>query len=225
MARHRGLENVYLDGSEMLTQSKFTLIVDILKRRIVDEQKTYNDNEIKEATQLLKLADSFNLLFTAQDTPLYYTQNSIYINSLANHLMAEVQEPLTFEELPHEEKNNCQRTFVSLHNEVQIRDNLLNEFVNGEIFINNIDYINQFDLNCLLGLNNIVWQDLENLAEFNLMITRRFNLMHSLVEGDNMIKVNYVLSYIDNLIAMHAAKYPEQAKKRMGDFEAILNDV
>lgn len=227
MARNKGLTKVTFDGSEALPSSKFSLIIDILKKRISDEQETYSVDEIKEATQLMLMADNFQLLCISQDSPIHSTQNDENITTSANTLMLQVQKPLKLVELPPEEQIKYKTAVNTLQSETCMRDNLCDQFATGELFINSVDYISQFSLTCLLGISNSVRKDLENLSDFNRLLSQRFNQMVSLDDDDcneeNTRKFQYILDYTDKLIIFHNERYPMLANHRNGDYEGIYD--
>lgn len=219
-----GLEKVFLDGSETLSSSKFSLIFGTLKQRIADEQHTYTRLELKLAHDLVQLADTLEILYRSQDTPLYSTQTSVEVNQLAQDLVFNVQKPFSFEWMPPAERE----TYVNLYNEVaskiEQRNNLLGDYTTIEKFCRIIDSSFQYDCTCLLGLSQSVVQLLDQLSKFNRIIVERFNLMTTNVSGNNndVYMVNYVLSYIGRLELVHQSLFPQESRLRRGNYETII---
>lgn len=220
VARYSGFQTVVFGGDESLPYSKFCLVVDILRKRIADEAPYFCDEEVKMSTTLLNMAEQLQMLFVSQDTPLYSTQNTLSVTSLANTLMLYHQQPLRLRELPVNDRENYMDLVQTMKSEQKTRSALWNEFVTAESFNRSVDYATNYSLSCILGLSPNVRKYLDNLATFNGMIGNRYNLMVTNIGDDNMVKVNYILEYIDKLEQWYNEKYPEMKDVRKGDYSS-----
>lgn len=223
--RFVGLEKVYFDGSEILSSSKFALILGILKNKISEELHGYTQDETKNAYDIVKLAENLQLLYLTIDSPLYSTQSGLDINILAQRMTQEIQESMKFRDMPRKE----QEIYQKLYSEVVVKENnrrrLLQNFISTEIFLRLMKEDNLYDVSCLLGMSNRVRSSLDTLSSFNKMVTERFNLMRTDLKNDNVYKVNFVLGHIDKFKEFHNNFFPFNAKRRKGKYHKVFNEI
>lgn len=224
MSRYTGLEQVVFEGVESLPSSKFNIILDMLKDRIANEQMTYSEDELRESVALVRLADSLRLLFMSQDTPLYSTQNSLGVNELADELVLRGQKPLTIDELPPTERETYQKLYLEFYEEQSKRWQLWSEYATMESFNRSVAYADRYAATCPLGMGGRTRRNLENLARFNRLISERFNLMRTHIGDDNAYKVNYLLDYVPRLEEVYEEMYPEEARRRGGNYERVYSE-
>ena len=219
-----GLEKVYFDGSESLSSSKFALVFNNLKNRISQEEHAYTSEELKNAYDIVKLADNLQLLYVTGDTPLYSTQSGFDVNILAQNMVTYIQKPLIFNELPYREQDIYQSLYKEVRECSEKRNAFLEEYITVEKFLRQLNEDNLFDISCLLGMSNRVRTSLDTLAKFNKMITERFNLMRTHLGNDNIYKVNFVLGHIEKFVNFHNEFFPVKSKRRQGKYDEVFNE-
>ncbi|WBR61486.1 hypothetical protein [Drosophila suzukii associated hytrosavirus 1] len=220
--RIKGMEQVFFDGSESLPTSKFCLIFDELKQRILQEEYAYSKEERKQAFDLVNLASNLIMLYVSQDTPLYSTQNTMAVNNMADDLVVMYQPPMTVQDMPPNERRTYTELLEELKQALGKRNRLLSEFADVEKFMRTVDYTSKYSVSCLLGMSSRVRKSMERLSAFNRAITERFNLMSTHVGADNVYKVAYVLEHIGHLQKMLQEAFPEKFQLRNGDYEKVF---
>lgn len=223
--RYTGLESVVFDGSESLSSSKFAMVFDILKSRIAAEQEAYSVEEVKDAGALVELANNLQMLFVTVDSPLYSTQSGIQVNMEADRLVRRFQRPLGIQDVPYEQQAEYSRLYNEATQLKIQRNKSLSEYVDIERFLRQSEADDRFDVSCLMGMSERVRHSLDLLAQFNRMITERFNLMQTRMGDDNVYKVNFVLGNIPEFERFHSRSFPQKANRRLGDYEKVFAEL
>lgn len=206
--RYTGLETAFFDGVESLPWSKFVLILDQLKARIKREQERYCIEEVRLANELVRLADNLSLLFISQDTPLYRSQQTQAVTFLADDLIYKFQQPMQLNELPEMHRTAYQQLYSATRREIQQRQRNLQDHYTVESFLRSVDYSQRIEMSCLLGMSRKVGRVLDQLSQFNRIISERHSLMQTHVGANNTFKVNYILDHIPTLEEFYNKCFP-----------------